>query len=176
MGEDGVDQLFFRGFQIHRDDETLNELGDLRANHVSAKQRAGLGVENRFYEALVLPQGNGFAVTYERKAAHPYIAPFGLCPDFSQANGSDLGMAIGTAGNSALFQRMGFESLDLFDTDHTLVFRLMCEHGRSSHVSNPINARHIGAAVSINDEQTLFDLDAQLLQSEVLDIADNAYS
>src|SRR5687768_16932936 len=116
MGEDGVDQFLLRSFQIHRDDEPLNELGDLCSDHVSAKQRAGLGVEDRFYEALVLARGNGFAVTYKRKAAHLYIAPFGLCPDFSQANGSDLGMAIGTAGNSALFQRMGFQSLDLFDT------------------------------------------------------------
>src|SRR5688500_2103747 len=88
MREDGVHQLFLRGFQIHRDDKTLNELGDICSYHVSAKQRAGLGVENRFYEALVLAQGNGFAVTRKGKAAHPYVPPFGLCPDFSQANGS----------------------------------------------------------------------------------------
>src|SRR5215213_7551036 len=176
MGENGVNQFFLRGLQVHRDNETLDQFGDLCPNHVSANQRAGLRIENRFYETLVLAQGNGLAVPHKWKAAHSYFAALGLCPRFSQANGSNLGMAIGAARNFALIQRMGFESLDLFDTDHALVLCLMCEHRGSRHVTDRVYARHIGAAVSINNNEALFDLHAQCLQSEVLDVADDADS
>ena len=69
MGEDSVHEVFFRGFQAHRDDEALNELGDFCADHMRAEKFAGLGIENGFDEAVRLAKRDGFAIAHKGEAA-----------------------------------------------------------------------------------------------------------
>ena len=70
MGEDGVHQVFFGGFQAHGDHEALDEFGDFCAYHVRAQKLAGLGVEDGFNKPVRLAEGDGFAIAHKGEAAN----------------------------------------------------------------------------------------------------------
>src|SRR6476660_7246305 len=67
--EDGAHQVFLGGLQLHGDDEALDELGNLGADHVGADQLAGARVEDGFDETVALAQRQGFAIGAEGKPA-----------------------------------------------------------------------------------------------------------
>ncbi len=73
MREDRVHQLFFSGFQVHRDHIALDQFRDFRANHMCAEQLPGLLVKDDLNQALVFPQRDRFAVPHEGKAADPHV-------------------------------------------------------------------------------------------------------
>ena len=73
MREHRVHQLLFGGLQVHRHDETLDQLGDFGADHVGAEELAGLLVEDHLGETLVLPQRDRLAVADEREAPDPDV-------------------------------------------------------------------------------------------------------
>src|SRR5690606_32640007 len=54
--EDGVDEFFLGGFEIHRHHETLDEFGDFSTNHVSAEKFPGFGVENGLHQTIGFAQ------------------------------------------------------------------------------------------------------------------------
>ena len=68
MREDGVHEVFFGGFQAHRDHEALDEFGNFCADHMRAQELAGLGVEDGFDEAVRLAKGDGFAIAHKGEA------------------------------------------------------------------------------------------------------------
>ena len=57
--EDRVDQLFLRRLEVHGDDETLDELRHLGTDEMGAEELAGLLVEDRLHQALVLAERDG---------------------------------------------------------------------------------------------------------------------
>ncbi len=68
MREDRVHQLFLGGLELHGNDEALNQLGHLGADHVRAQQLPGLGIEDGLHQPLVLAQRDGLAVADERES------------------------------------------------------------------------------------------------------------
>ena len=62
MWEDRVHQFLLRRLEIHGDDETLDQLGDLGADHVCTQELAGLGIEDGLDQAFRLAQRNRLAV------------------------------------------------------------------------------------------------------------------
>ena len=81
-------------------------------------------------------------------------------------------MAIGAAGYLALVQCMHTRHAgDLLDADHALMFGLVRQHGRPGHVANGIDAVHVGLAISVNGNDAAIGLHADLLESQILDIA-----
>ena len=69
MRENGVHQVFFRGFQAHRDNEALDEFGDFGTHHMRAEKLACFGVEDGFDETVRLAKGDGFAIAHKGEAA-----------------------------------------------------------------------------------------------------------
>ena len=51
---------------------------------------------------------------------------------------------------------------------------LVRQHRRAGDVADRVDARHVGAAVAVDDDGTAIGLDAERLQPEPLDIADDA--
>src|SRR5690606_14700375 len=95
MREDGMHEFFFRRLQIHRDDEALDELGDLRPHHVRAQKLSRLCIEYGLDQSLVLAEGDGLAVGGKRKAADTYVAARFPCLRLGKPDRSDLGIAVG---------------------------------------------------------------------------------
>jgi len=90
MRENGVNELFFRGLEIHRHHVALNQFGDLGADHVGAKELAGLLVEDHFDEALILAHRDRFAVAHERESSDADIDILFLGGLLGEADRSDL--------------------------------------------------------------------------------------
>src|SRR5262249_28277342 len=156
------------------DDETLNELGDLGADHVSADELARLRIEDRLDEALVLAQRNGLAVAEEREAADLDVAALRLRLRFRQTDGGNLRLAIGAARYLVLVHRMSIEALDLLDADDALMLCLVRQHRRACYIADRIDARHTCAAEAIDNDDAFVGLDAERLEAEILDIAGDA--
>ena len=62
MRENGVNQVFFGGFQLSADYIALDQFGHFRADHMRAQQFACLGVEHGLDQTLGFAQGHGLAV------------------------------------------------------------------------------------------------------------------
>src|ERR1700682_5373932 len=71
MRENRVDALRFGGFKIHRHHVTLDQLGDLGADHMGAEQLPAGLVEDHLDQSLVLAERDRLAVADERKDTHP---------------------------------------------------------------------------------------------------------
>ena len=80
MREDGVHQLLFRGFEVHRHHVALDQLGDLGSHHMRAEQRPGLLVEDHFDQALVLAEHEGVVCVEAIKGLHPHAMNKSLIP------------------------------------------------------------------------------------------------
>ena len=139
MREDRVHQFFLGRFQIHGDDKALNEFGNFGADHVSAQKLAGLPVEDRLDETLILAERDRFSVGAELEAADTNVPALGFGLLFSEADRRDLRVAIGAAGDFRLVERMDAAKIgDLFHADDTLVFRLVGKHGRTGNVADGV--------------------------------------
>ena len=99
MREDGVHQLFLRGFEIHRHHVALNELGHLGADHVRAEKLAGFLVEDHLHQALIFAERDRLAIADKRKPPNADVELFVLGGLFGETNRSDLRRAISAAGN-----------------------------------------------------------------------------
>ncbi len=174
MREHGVHQLLFRRLQIHGDDVALDQLGDLRADHVGPEQLAGLLVEDDLDQALVLAERDGLAVADEGEAADADLAAVLLGLGFRQADGRHLRMAIGAARDQILVHGMRVEALDRLDADHALMLGLVSQHGRTCDVADSVDARNVGLAVAVDDDDAAVGLHPELFEAEILDIADDA--
>src|SRR3954465_12645074 len=97
MREDGVHQFGFGGLEAHGDDEALDQFGHLGANQMRAQKLARLGIENRLDQPLVLAERDRLAVGEKGEASDLELISCGLCPGFSETDGSDLRLAISTA-------------------------------------------------------------------------------
>src|ERR1700704_434879 len=95
MREDRAHQVLLRRLELHRDDEPLNELGDLRAHHVRADELAGLGIEDRLDETLSLTQRQRLAVGPEWETPDAHLAPLARRLGFRQSDRSNLRPAVG---------------------------------------------------------------------------------
>src|SRR5262245_8762637 len=85
MREDGVDQVFLGGFELHGNDEALNQFGHLGTDHMGAEELAALGIENRLDQALILAERDGLAVADKGEAADFDGAPLLLGGLFGQS-------------------------------------------------------------------------------------------
>ena len=92
-------QFFFRGFEIHRDDITLDQFSDFGADHMRAQQLSGLGIEDDLGHTLVFTERDRLAVADEREAANLDLAFLLFRRLLGQADGRNLRMAIGAARN-----------------------------------------------------------------------------
>jgi hypothetical protein len=61
-------------------------------------------------------------------------------------------MAIGAAGDLQLVHRCGLQALDGLDADDALVLGLVRQHRRAGDVADGVDARHVGAAVAVDDD------------------------
>ncbi len=84
----------------------------------------------------------------------------------------DLRAAVGAAGDFELVHRVDVgQAGDLLDADDRLVLGLVRQHRRAGDVADGVDARHVGAAIAVDDDGAALDLHAERLQAEVLDIA-----
>src|ERR1700722_3373748 len=174
MREDGVHQLFFRGFEVHGNHIALDEFGHFGADHVRAKQLAGLLVEDHFYQALILAKRDRLAVADERETADADLAAAFFRPRLREADGSNLRRAIGAARNHVLVHRVRVQALDGFDADDALMLGLVRQHRRPRDVADGVNAGYVGLAIAVDHDAAAIGLDAELFHPEVFNIADHA--
>src|SRR5712671_1207863 len=175
MRKNGVHQLFLGGFEIHRDDESLNQFGDFGADEMRAEQLAGLVVEDHLGHALILAERHRLAVADERKTTDADIELFVLRGLFGEADGGHLRMAIGAARDHPLVHRMRMQALDRLDADHSFMLSLVGEHGGTGDVADRVDAGHVGPAELVDDDAAALGLYAELLQTDALDIADHTH-
>ena len=55
-----------------------------------------------------------------------------------------------------------------------LVLGLVRQHRRAGDVADGVDAGHVGAAEPVDDDGAALDLHAELLEAEILDVADDA--
>ena len=91
-----------------------------------------------------------------------------------EADAGDLRVAVGAAGDLELVEGVGVQALDGFDADDALVLGLVREHRRPGDVADGVDAGHVGAAEAVGDDDAALGLHAELLEAEVLDVADHA--
>ena len=60
------------------------------------------------------------------------------------------------------------------DADDALVLGLVGEHRRAGDVADGVDAGDVGAAEAVGDDGAAVDLDAERLEPEALDVADDA--
>jgi len=53
--------------------------------------------------------------------------------------------------------------------------RLVGQHGRSGNVADGVNTGYVGAAEPVGNNRAPIQLDIELFQPQILDIADNAH-
>jgi len=174
MREDGVHQFFFRGFQIHRHDVALDQLGDLGADHVSAEQLPGLLVEDHFHEALILAERDGLAVADEGEAADADIEFLIFRRLLGKTDGSDLRRAISAAGDHLLVHGMRMQALDRLDADHAFVLGLVRQHRRAGDVADGVDAGYVCLAERIDHDAAALGFNAELFEAQIFDIAGDA--
>src|SRR5262245_25529638 len=172
--EDGVHQVFFGGFELHGDHETLDQFGHLGADHMRAEELAAVGSKNRLGETLVLAQRDGLAVADKGEAPDLDGAALLLGGLFGQTDAGDLRLAIGAARYFRLVERMRLQAFDGLHAYDAFVLGLVREHGRSGHIADGVNSRHVGAAIAVGVNGPAGRLHAEAFQAEVLDVADDA--
>ena len=91
-----------------------------------------------------------------------------------QADAGDLRRAIGAAGDLELVERVRMLAGDRLDADDALVLGLVGEHRRPGDVADGVDAGDIGPADAVDDDAAALGLHAELLEAEILDIADDA--
>jgi len=69
---------------------------------------------------------------------------------------------------------MRMHALDGLDADHALMFGLVRQHRRPGDVADRVDARHIGLAEAVDDDDAAVGFDAELFKPEIFDIADHA--
>src|SRR5882762_4540308 len=114
------------------------------------------------------------AVADERKAANPHIALLLLGGLLGETDRGNLRRAISAAGNKALLHRMWLEALDRLDADDALMLGLVREQRWACDVADGIDAGHVGAAMAVDHDRAAIGLHAELLEPEILDVADDA--
>ena len=108
------------------------------------------------------------------KAADPDVELLVLCRLLGEADRSDLREAIGAAGDEQLVHRMRMQALDRLDADHAFMLGLVREHRRPRDVADGVDAGHIGPAHAVDHDGAAIGLHAELFETEILDIADDA--
>src|SRR6185437_8437756 len=122
---------------------------------------------------LILAEFDRLAIADKRKAADTNFTSALLRPRLRETNGRHLRLAIGAARNQVLVHGVGVQPLDGLDADDALMLRLVGQHRRPRDIADGIDAGHIGFAVAIDHDAAAIGFDAELLKSEILDIADN---
>ena len=108
----------------------------------------------------------------ELEAADADVVPGFLGLGFGEADRGDLRMAIGAAGDHQLVHRMDVRHAgDLLDADDALMLGLVRQHRRAGDIADGIDARHIGAAIAVDDDAAAVGLDAERFEAEIFDIA-----
>ena len=59
-------QLFLGGFEVHRQNKTIDQIGHLGAYEMRAEKLAGLLVEDSLEHALVVAKRDGLSIGNER--------------------------------------------------------------------------------------------------------------
>src|SRR6185295_12860994 len=144
-------------------------------DHMRAEELAAVGIEDGLHQALVFAERDGLAVADKGKAADFDGAALLLGSLFGQPHAGDLRLAVGAAGNLRLVEGMWLQALDGFHAHHPLTLRLVRKHRRSGYIADGVDTRHAGAAVAVGGDGRAVRFDAELLEPEVLDIADHAY-
>src|SRR5581483_9151631 len=83
-------------------------------------------------------------------------------------------VAVGAAGDLGLVHRVRLQAGYRLDADHALVLGLVGEHRGAGDVADRVKAGNVGAPVAVDDDGAALRLDAQLFESEVFDVADDA--
>src|SRR6516164_353838 len=174
MREDGMHKLLFRGFEVHGDHVTLDQLGYFRADHVGTEQRPARFVEDHLDQPLVLTERDGLAVSHKRKPADPDLALLLLCALLREADRGDLRGAVGAARDEPLVHRVWVQALDRLDTNDPFMLGLMREQRRPGDVADGIDTRNVGTVERIDNDRPAVGLYAKFLQAEILDIPGNA--
>src|SRR5690625_2856206 len=172
--EDAVHQFGFRRLEIHRHDVALDQFGHLSPHHVGAQQLAGLCVVDRLDQAVGFPKRDGLAVSDEGEAPYLHLVSGFLSLLFRQSHRSDLGMAVGTARDQVLVERMYILTGNGLDAQDTLVAGLVCQHRRAGHVTDGVDARLLRAAEAVGHDDASLDLHPGAFEVQVLDVADDS--
>src|SRR6266566_10078634 len=117
MRKDGVHQLLFGGFEIHRDHVTLDQLGHFGPYHVRAEEGPAVFVKDHLDQALVLAERDRLPVAHERKAADSNVELLILRSLLGETDRSNLRRAIGASWDEPFIHRMRFQTLDCLHTN-----------------------------------------------------------
>src|SRR5690606_5577581 len=93
-----------------------------------------------------------------------------------QADTGNLRIAVGTARNLRLVERLDLQALDHLDRRHALMLGLVRQHGRAGDIADGIDALDVGAAVTIGNDDAPVGFYANGFEADILDIADDADS
>ena len=163
MREDSLHQIFFSGFQLTPNHIALDQLCDLRTNHMRTQKLAGFGIKHGFNHSFRLAQSNRLAVANEGKAADFKLEASLFCLGLGHADAGDLRMAIGAASNRAGLDRMRMAARDQLGHHHAFVAGLMRKPWRACDIANGVKPLDAGAAEFIGDDMGAVDLNAQSL-------------
>ena len=106
MREHRLHQFGLGSLKLLTDSISLDQLRDLRADHMRPQQFAGLGIEHCLDEAFCLTQRNRLAIADEGEVADlDRIAGF-LCLGLGHTDTCNLRMAICTARDIIAVERM----------------------------------------------------------------------
>ena len=173
MRENRVHEVLLGGFEVHCHHEALDEFGDFRAHHVCAEKLAGLLVEHRFDEPVVLAERDRLAVGAEGEAADAHLIAGILRLCFGEAHRGHLRVAIRAAGDLRFVGRVRMQALDRLDADHALVLGLVRQHRRPRDIADGVEARHVGLAEAVDDDAAAIGLHTKCFEAKALDIADD---
>src|SRR5262249_8232130 len=123
------------------------------------------------HQPLRFPERNRLAVADGRELADPERVASRLRLGLGQSDRGNLRIAVRTAWDLGLVQRVRLLASNRLDADDALVLCLVREHRRTGDVADGVDAGNVGPAEAIDDDCPLLDLYAQRLEAEVLGIA-----
>jgi len=170
-----ADQFGLGRLQGLGDRVTLDQLGNLGADHVRTEKLAGLAVEHRLDHAFGLAECNRLTVAGKREVTDlDLVTGLSRCL-LGQAHARDLWPAIGAGGDVVPIERVHVvDPGDPLDADDTFVHRLVRQPRRADEVADRVDAGLAGAKPFIDDDVAPFDLDTGVFEPDAFDVADNA--
>src|SRR5258708_5672705 len=154
-----------------RDHELMDHLRGVRADDVRAEDLSVFRAANDLDEAVDLAGRAGAAVRGEGELADLVVELLLLAGLLCKAHRGHFWVAVGGAGNVRVVEQVRVLPRDRLCRDDALALALVCEHRRAGDVADGVDALDAGLHLfSDADEPALGELDALLLEPDVLDV------
>src|SRR5436190_1896964 len=171
MRVDGAHHGFHRGLGLHGGYRFGNQLESIRPDNVDAQDLAELLVRHHLDESFVMAQDGGAAVARERELADLDLQPLGARLRFRHPHTADTRLSVGGVGNAIAIDRRGGFARHVRDRDHALARGYVRQlRSAKDNVADGIDARLGGLLVRIHFDEPALQLDARILDADLLRI------